>query len=270
MFEFDTLIKQEKYKELIELATTDINNNLQDENAYYYRGKAYYYLNELDKAKSDFDSCLKINDKFALAYTSRTLVRMLQFPHTGADEEDMFNDTVKAIKIEPNNPVVHFEQGLFLAFVCDASAIDSYTKAIELNPNYVDAYYNRGLVKSNIGNSEEAIKDYSKAIEIDKTYTNAYHNRAIDRSNLGDYKGAIEDYTSVIELEGCACYEYFHRAKEFAKIREFDNAIADLEHFTKRRPNTQHLKDAKKLIRFYRLIKKFKNETIINLLMKFA
>ena len=87
MSEFVDLIKNEKYNELIDLTTSVLKNDPDDLNALYYRGKAYYYLNELDKAENDFDSCLRINDGFALAYTSKTLARMLQFPHTGADED---------------------------------------------------------------------------------------------------------------------------------------------------------------------------------------
>lgn len=270
MSEFIDLIKNEKYNELIDLTTSVLKNDPDDLNAPYYRGKAYYYLNELDKAEKDFDSCLRINDGFALAYTSKTLARMLQFPHTGADEEDMYDDAAKAAKIDPDNPAVHFELGVFLAFVCDAAAMDSYTKAIDLNPVYADAYYNRGLLKSNAGDHEGAVKDYTKAIEIDKTYSKAYHNRATDKGKLHDHKGAMEDYTFCIELEGDACISYFDRATEFAKVHEFDNATADLEHFIKMRSDPYRLKKAKRLIGFYKFIKKFKNKTIINFLMKFV
>ena len=45
-------------------------------------------------------------------------------------------------------------------------AIADYTRAIEINPQNVDAYYNRGLAEDDSGDYEGAIADYTKAIEI--------------------------------------------------------------------------------------------------------
>ncbi|MEI0446106.1 tetratricopeptide repeat protein, partial [Brachyspira intermedia] len=40
-------------------------------------------------------------------------------------------------------------------------------KAIKLNPDYADAYNNRGLTKENLGLYEDALKDYKKALKLD-------------------------------------------------------------------------------------------------------
>ena len=54
-------------------------------------------------------------------------------------------------------------------------AIKDYTKAIEINPQYFKAFFNRGILYyqyllgkslSALGRKEDAIKDYTKAIEI--------------------------------------------------------------------------------------------------------
>ena len=47
------------------------------------------------------------------------------------------------------------------------SAIRDYTKAIELDPKFVDAYNNRGLSYDNKKEYDSAIRDYTKAIELD-------------------------------------------------------------------------------------------------------
>ena len=49
-------------------------------------------------------------------------------------------------------------------------AIAKYNKAIEIDPLYMLAYYNRGLSKSKIGDNQGAIDDYSKAIQINPQY----------------------------------------------------------------------------------------------------
>jgi tetratricopeptide (TPR) repeat protein len=57
------------------------------------------------------------------------------------------------------------------------NAIRSYDRAIEINPNYADAYYNRGLAYKNLKDYQNAIRSYDRAIEIDPNYANAYCNR---------------------------------------------------------------------------------------------
>ena len=46
-------------------------------------------------------------------------------------------------------------------------AINDYNKAIDLNPDYVSAYNNRGTAYFSLGEFEKAIEEYDKAIELD-------------------------------------------------------------------------------------------------------
>jgi tetratricopeptide (TPR) repeat protein len=45
-------------------------------------------------------------------------------------------------------------------------AISAYDKAIEINPQYVDAWNNKGLALDGQGKYDESIQAYGKAIEI--------------------------------------------------------------------------------------------------------
>ena len=58
-------------------------------------------------------------------------------------------------------------------------AINDYTKAIEVNPQYFKAFFNRGtyyyqsllgISLNDLGRKEDGIKDYTKAIEINPQY----------------------------------------------------------------------------------------------------
>jgi len=58
----------------------------------------------------------------------------------------------------------------------DNKAIELYSKAIELNPKDVNAYYNRGGCFGRLKQYKKAIEDYNKAIALDSKYVNAYLN----------------------------------------------------------------------------------------------
>ena len=47
---------------------------------------------------------------------------------------------------------------------------------------------------------EDALADYNKAIELNPNYSNAYNNRGATKNNLKQYVKAIEDFDKAIEL----------------------------------------------------------------------
>ena len=55
--------------------------------------------------------------------------------------------------------------------------IASYTKAIELNPDDDDAYYNRGWAYGKLEQYDKAIDDYTKSIQLNPDESDAYNNR---------------------------------------------------------------------------------------------
>ena len=53
-------------------------------------------------------------------------------------------------------------------------AIIEFKEAVRLNPKYVEAYYDLGLVYKTRGKDEQAIESFKKAIEIKPDSTDAY------------------------------------------------------------------------------------------------
>lgn len=67
------------------------------------------------------------------------------------------------------------------------ASIDSYSSKISRNPNNVDAYFGRALDFTLVQDFTEALKDYTKAIELDPDFAMAYFNRAVVRYKQLDY-----------------------------------------------------------------------------------
>jgi tetratricopeptide (TPR) repeat protein len=59
------------------------------------------------------------------------------------------------------------------------SAIDNFSRAIFLQPDFVDAYNNRGLTYSKNGYYQLAIDDFNQVIRLKPDFVSAYINRGV-------------------------------------------------------------------------------------------
>ena len=63
-----------------------------------------------------------------------------------------------------------------------------------------DISFSKGKRKQEFNNHIGAIADYTKAIEFDPNYAEAYSNRGISKENLGDLNGACADWKKAAAL----------------------------------------------------------------------
>lgn len=90
-------------------------------------------------------------------------------------------------------------------------AIEYFSKVIKMNPNFSEAYVNRGTAYSRIKNPDakssfydeqinNAISDFDKAIAIDPKNGYAYYNRAVAKYIKGDSNESLLDIKKAKEL----------------------------------------------------------------------
>tara|TARA_Y100000590_G_scaffold309050_1_gene348926 strand:- start:5333 stop:6976 length:1644 start_codon:yes stop_codon:yes gene_type:complete len=79
-------------------------------------------------------------------------------------------------------------------------AINSFNKAIKLNPNFSEAYNNLGNVNKLIDENDEAIKNYKKAIKNKKDNLEAYFNLANVLKENKQYKETKNIYEKILKI----------------------------------------------------------------------
>ncbi len=191
----------------------------------YNRGVQFAIQGEFEKAKNEFNKTLKIDSMYSQAEIGlKTIKDVFQkkikqetgihifkgvYYHEEGNYEQAIGEYTKAIEINPNYAEAYNNRGLsFYNQTKYEQAITDYTKAIELNPKYADAYNNRGIVYYDQGQHNQAIKDYSKAIEVNKSYAKAYHNRGlVYMVVLRDKEKGCADWKKACELGECYNYK---------------------------------------------------------------
>jgi tetratricopeptide (TPR) repeat protein len=130
-----------------------------------------------------------------------------------------------AVKLDPASAVAHCYRGKLQIDREKGNA--DLSKAIELKPDYADAYYERGL-NNDLGDSRAAaLRDYNKAIELNPRLLDAYRTRAVIYLLEGKGALAIADYTKIVDLKPDG-ESYYMRGNSYLEIGQDAKAIIDL------------------------------------------
>jgi tetratricopeptide (TPR) repeat protein len=156
----------------------------------------------------------------------------------------------------------YFERGVAKSRQSDYNeAIEDYTQAIALNPQFAEAYFRRGNAYLNRNEEKKALRDYKQALRLapddrltnsiqsqvyrlskdydralaeaeqgvqrNPEYDEAYFMRGLVRIELRDYDGAISDNTEAIRLNPQYVMAYNNRGVAHKYKGDYDSAIND-------------------------------------------
>ena len=122
-------------------------------------------------------------------------------------------------------------------------AIADYSKAIQLKPDYAEAYNNRGNARNELYDHQGAIEDYNQVIRYKPRYSIAYFNRANTRSviaNRPEYNLAIQDYDQAIRNDPSDYDFYFMRGMTRAESGDYQGALKDYEQAVRVQPKISY------------------------------
>ncbi len=99
-------------------------------------------------------------------------------------------------------------------------AIKDYNAALKLNPDLVEIYSKRGMLKACIEDIQGAYRDFDKMIQINPEHVFAYNNRGSAKASLGDYQGALDDINKAIEINPEYMFTYINLGAVKMQIAE--------------------------------------------------
>ena len=185
---------------------------------------------DYSKVPNELQNALDITPKTAIDYYNRGLLLDLTFINAGDGDRSLcIKEFSKAIELNNSYFDAYFKKAE-LEFQCGygKTAIDDYKKASELKPQNKECYYRIGdLYFYSFKDFEMAIKNINKAIEIDPKYSEAYQLRGSAKAYFNDLQGAIEDYTKVLEIDRENSSAYYNRAVEKFKLKDNTGACED-------------------------------------------
>jgi tetratricopeptide (TPR) repeat protein len=121
----------------------------------------------------------------------------------------------KAIELNPKSSSAYFVRaGAYERLREFKKSLSDYDRAIAIDPRFMQAHNNRGVLKSEQFNDLVGARDnYTEAIGINpESSFEAYYNRALLDEKLDNVQGALFDYTEAININSQYAYAYNNRA----------------------------------------------------------
>ena len=87
---------------------------------------------------------------------------------------------------------------------------------------------NRGITFGRKGEFDCAITDFDKAIQLKPDFAEAYNNRGLAYHLKGETECAIENWTKAIALKSDLADAYYYRGVVWAHLQQWEKARVDL------------------------------------------
>jgi tetratricopeptide (TPR) repeat protein len=155
-------------------------------NAYFRRGLTYVELGDLELALANYTTTIDLDPTHTKALVQRGLIYFRQQDYRHAKQDCQ---AVKAF--DPNCFWSNYILGVVDSFSgLQHNAIKSFSKAIEITPNYVSSRYHRGILYYQLGDIPKAMADFEQARSIQDRGL----ERLVDRDETGFYAEGLALY----------------------------------------------------------------------------
>lgn len=234
------LFSKNEYSKAIDVFSQALSLDSNSVDAYVQRGRAYFYNKQFDKAIQDLTKALEMDSKNVDALTFRASAYVFK-----RNFQQALNDFTDALKYNETKELYMKRGGTHLTTGNLDDALKDLTKALEIDPMYVDALIIRGNLYTSlfmkqdfkIKNIRLALADFSLAHKLQPDSLDALAGAVISHSILKHYDECIDLCNIALKLEPNAAKWYYWRGNAYFEKKEYDKALEDLNQSISLDPN---------------------------------
>ena len=208
------------YAQALEDFTKAKELGMEDSKLYWYKGFCYRRLGETELAIREYSRSLELKETSEV-YRNRglcfTIVKMY---------DKAVLDFTRAIELPPGDKRLYRERGsAYQALEEYKKAQADYEKALELEPADAELYTTLGDVQERLGEVQEALQSYQKAIQIDPNYARAYNNRGVVYLSQMETEKALADHRKAVKLAGDRALYHVNVGIVLNRLERYSEAV---------------------------------------------
>lgn len=222
----EQLLLKEDYNSAIETFTHIINSESYRNDAWLFRGIAYFYNGRIAESISDYTYCINTNTASAVAYYCRALayIKLKEY-------ENSLGDLDMSIELNPNpdNNNAYYNRGVVYNILGNPNAVDDFRLLTEREPDVFKYQYELGNAYIKNGEHRKAIIAFKSAKDINSTDHNPYVNLGYCYYILGYYHWALTELNKALELNTNHYAAYKYRSLVYRDLEDYVHALEDLD-----------------------------------------
>lgn len=222
------------YEGALEDINEAISINPQDEELQERRVDEFIEMGEYELALQDLDTLIERGYRPQTELEKKALVQLLM-----GNNADSRYTIEQALANHDHSSLTYDLLGILeLKDQRYGRAVEAFSKAIELNPEFSLAYYNRAIAYRYLGNPEAALQDLNTSIKLNQEEGSIYFKRALVRKELGDVRGALDDYNKAVGADSTYSDALYNRAYTLKYLGDYSNALRDAEQIVMLEPES--------------------------------
>ncbi|MBE9215867.1 tetratricopeptide repeat protein [Plectonema cf. radiosum LEGE 06105] len=154
--------------------------------------------------------------------------------------QDALSNYQKAIEIQPEYAQAWNGKGKVLYELNSyQEALLAYDKAIQIVPDYQESWSGRGFVLNKLQRFQEAISSFDKALTLESEAPEVWNGKGEALSNLKRYEEAIKSYDKAVELQPEYEQAWYNKAWALYSLRRYEDALSTYEKVLQLNPNSE-------------------------------
>jgi len=204
--------------------------------AEYLKGRYLSYGStpeESERALSHFREAIRIDPKYAAAYAAIANEKIVQSLFSTASQKEIINEARTAIEaakaLDPNLPEIYTSEGA-LKFYYDwdwEGAVQSYKKALELDPGNATIYIRYSSTLADVGRYKEALPLANRAVELDPVTISSLHNLGWTNLVASNFQKSADAFQKALDLHPTWVWGYIKQAYAYIFLNQYDKALAN-------------------------------------------
>jgi tetratricopeptide (TPR) repeat protein len=184
--------------------------------------KAIFFMNEALKEDPYLPEPYFIK---GLIYRADYYARVETDPNKEEQREIALSSFQTAVEQDPNYYSAYIEMGVMYDEVGDSIALEYYNSALDIFPESIEAWYNKGMYYQNRGEVDNALHSYYTLNKIDETWADPYYNIGyIHMIMTDDLDSAIYYFERSTELDPTFYQAYNNLGLSYEKKDDRVNA----------------------------------------------
>ncbi len=197
------------------------------------RGIAFMQSGKIAQAESAMKAALNLQPQSHHALHILAVLSYQQGKYNAG-----LNLVKKAIAVNNKIPEFHNSAGIInTELKKEENAKSDFEKAIELKPDYAEAYYNFANLLKDHGNKEDALAMYNQAIRYNLDYFQAHNNLGNLYREMGRLDNAVACFNKALEINPRFATSYSNLADTLLKKGKLKEALSNIDKALEMAPN---------------------------------